>query len=208
LRNLFVRGELSYNSPNQECFCLVCAFFLRAPMTKKLIHTLRPEQLIDLLSIGMDADFSDSGELTSDEGIRDYFDRLVHRKISGESSIVDTILIFLRENDRYGKHVSGHSLSQLLLDPASDVDLYRTVKDYSKKIYQTTVSKGENSIAAAIYYLAIAAALVYHDTAISAHPKSTLKTAFEDLLTKMWMSPEFKELLEAARKRCETEYRA
>jgi len=154
----------------------------------------------------MDPDPSESGDLTSDEQIRDYFGRLVHRKISRESSIVDSILIFLRENDRYGKTVTGRSLTELLLDPSSELDLYRTIKDYSKKIYQTTVSKGESSIVAAVYYAAIAGALVNHDTKVSDHSWQTLEDAFGELLAKVWMIPEIRDLLKKARHICETEH--
>lgn len=173
-------------------------------MGKESIHTLRPEQLIDLLSIGLEADVSESGELISDEQIRDYFEGLVHRKIPTNSSIVDSILIFLSENEHYGKRVSGYSLSELLFDASTDLELYRTIKDYSKKIYRTTLSKGESSIAVTIYYAAIAGAAVYHNVKISNHSRQTLKSAFEDLLAKPWMIPQFTKLLEKARERCET----
>ena len=174
-------------------------------MDKASIYTLKPRQLMDLLSIGAEADAFDSGELISDEQIRGYFASLVQRKIPNDASIVDSLLIFLGENERYGKRVSGRSLSEVLLDAATEPDLLRVIKDYSKKIYQTTVSKGENSIAAAIYYAAIAAALVHHDAKISEHPWQTLKTAFEDLLAKPWMTPPLTGLLQEARERCETE---
>lgn len=171
-------------------------------MDTKTTHGIRPERLIDLLSVGLQSSVSGIDELVSDEQIRDYFSDLVHRKIPNDSSIIDSILLLLRENKRYGKLVGGRSLCELLLDGGTDLQLHVAIKDYSKKIYQSSISKGENSIAAAIYYLAIAAALVYHDATISAHSKDTLKTAFGDLLAKTWMSPEFKELLETARTRC------
>jgi len=174
-------------------------------MGQKMIHGLNPGQLIGLLSIGAEADLSESGEFTSDEQIRDYFALLVQRKIPSDASIVDSILIFLRENEPYGKRVSGRSLSEILLDATTELEFFEVIKDYSKKIYQTTVSKGESSIAAAIYYAAIAAALVHHDTKISGHPWQTLKTAFEDLLAKPWMTPPLTGLLERAHDRCETE---
>lgn len=171
-------------------------------MDTKTTHGIRPERLIDLLSVGLQSSVSGIDELVSDEQIRDYFSDLVHRKIPNDSSIIDSILLLLRENKRYGKLVGGRSLCELLLDGGTDLQLHVAIKDYSKKIYQSSISKGENSIAAAIYYLAIAAALVYHDATISAHSEDTLKTAFGDLLAKTWMSPEFKELLETARTRC------
>ena len=153
---------------------------------KASIHTLKPSQLVDLLSIGAEADLSESGELISDEQIRDCFASLMQRQIPNDANLVDSILIFLREDDRFGRQVRGRSLSEVLLDAATGLDLLTAIKDYSKKIYQATVSKGEHSIAAAIYYAAIAAALVHHGVKISNHSRQTLKTAFEDLLGKQF----------------------
>ena len=174
-------------------------------MGKTDIHSLTPGQLAGLLSIGIEADPSESGELISDEQIRDAFASLMQRQVPCDATIIDSILIFLGENDRYGKHLSGHSLCDILIDPATELDLLKTIKDYSKKIYQTTVSRGENSMAAAIYYAAIAAGLVHYDMKISGHSWQTLKTAFYDLVGKSWMLPQLATLLEQAYKRCEME---
>ncbi len=169
-----------------------------------MLHLLKPDQLIEMLSIGMDGDPPNSAELVSDEQIRDYFCHLINRKIPCQSSIVDSILIFLRENERYGHLVKGRTLSELLLDSSCPAGLFEAVKEISKRVCQTAISRGENAVASAIYYAAIAAALIYCNTKISSHSWETLKTSFEDLLAKSWTGP-FSELLEKARQRCEKE---
>ncbi|MHC4987554.1 MAG: hypothetical protein ACYTFX_03525, partial [Planctomycetota bacterium] len=72
-------------------------------MDAKTTHGVRPERLINLLSIGLQASVSGVDELVSDEQIRDYFSGLIHRKIPNDSSIIDSILLLLRENKHYGK---------------------------------------------------------------------------------------------------------
>jgi hypothetical protein len=158
-----------------------------------------------LLSIGLDSERLKSDELLSDEQIREYLACLLDRTIPVESSIMDSLLIFLCEDAHHGKTVRNRSLSQLLLCPTCEVELFRAIKDYSKQIYQTTVSKGENSIASAIYYAAIAGAIVHHGVKISEHSWQTLATAFQELRTKPWMISELEELLEKAGNFCKTE---
>lgn len=174
-------------------------------MDKEPLHLLKPDQLIQMLSIGIEDNSSKPAALGTDEQIGNYFYRLISRKIPRQSSIVDSILIFLRENQRYGDLAKGRSLSELLLDASCPIGLFEAVKETSKRICQTAISKGENAVAAAIYYAAIAAALIHCNTKISSHSWETLKTSFEDLLAKPWMTGPFSELLEKARQRCEKE---
>jgi hypothetical protein len=125
-------------------------------------HGINPKQLMNLLAIGTDRELACDQILNSDKEIKEFFQKLIHRKAPKESSIIDSILILLRETKAYRQSVVDHSLADLLLNPVTDLALLKAIKEYSKQIYQSTVSKGENSISLAIYYGAIASALVHH----------------------------------------------
>lgn len=174
-------------------------------MNSSSTHGIKPEQLFNLLSIGTDKELFCSSTMTSDEEIKTFFECLIHRKIPKETSLVDTILIYLRESKRFGKSVVDRSLGEILIDPKAELDLLKAIKDYSKKIYQSTVSKGENSIAVAIYYAAIASGLVYHKTKISEHAYQTLKEAFRNLIDQPWMIADIKQLFSDAHRICQDE---
>ena len=175
-------------------------------MNNNSTHGLKPEQLFNLLSIGTDKELFCSDTMTSDEEIKEFFQSLVHRKVPRETSIVDSILIYLRESKAFGKSIINHSLGDILINPQTELELLKAIKDYSKKIYQSTVSKGENSIAVAIYYAAIASGLVYHDMKISDHTYQTLKDAFVNLMDQPWMISEIKELFSDSYKICQDEH--
>ena len=175
-------------------------------MNNNSTHGLRPEQLFNLLSVGADKDLFCDNIMNSDEEVKEYFQSLIHRKVPKETSLVDSILIFLRESKAFGNSIIDHSLGEILNHSKTEIELLKTIKYYSKNIYQSTVSKGENSIAVAIYYAAIASGLVYHDMKISEHTYQTLKEAFSNLMNQPWMISDVKQLFSEAHKICENEH--
>ena len=174
---------------------------------RKSKHGLGPRQLADLLSIGLVKDSFSNHAMNSDDEIKRFFQLLLKRKIPKEACLVDAIMLFLREDKVYSNRIINHSLGELLTNPKTEIDLLKTIKDYSKKIYQSTISKGENSIAIAIYYAAIAGGLVYHDIKISEHNYNTLKSAFSNLMQRPWITTEIKHLFSQAYEICQNEYK-
>ncbi len=166
-------------------------------------HGLKPENLFKLLSIGADKDLFCNELINSNEDIKSFFQHLLHRKIPKESSIVDSILIYLRESKVFGETLIGLSLWDILSDPQTTLELLQTIKNYSKKIYQSTYSKGENSIALAIYYAAIASGIVYHNTKITEHSYQILRDAFSNLSKQPWITAEIEQLFFQANDICQ-----
>ena len=165
-------------------------------------YGLKADQLINLLSMGADKELFCNETMHSDEEIKAFFKSLYYRKIPKESSIVDSILIYLRESKSFGKLIINYSLGDILTNPETTIDLLRAIKDYSKKIYQSTISEGENSIAVAIYYSAIASGLVCHGMKISEHTYNSLKDAFKNLMDQPWVFPEIRKLFSDAHEIC------
>ena len=95
--------------------------------------------------------------------------------------------------------VCRQSLCDVLTNSATDVGTLNTIKESAKK----SASQGERQIAVAIYFAAIASALVFHHQKISTQPYPTLKLSFSELAEKPWMSRELAGLFEKACFFCE-----
>ncbi|KPL20813.1 MAG: hypothetical protein AMJ75_11170 [Phycisphaerae bacterium SM1_79] len=63
-------------------------------------------------------------------------------------------------------------------------------------------SEPEHAVAVAIYYAAIASALVFHDVKVTTHSYESLEASFTRLINKPWMSAELNSLFIRALKLC------
>ena len=98
--------------------------------------------------------------------------------------------------------VGGQSLGRVLLDPATDLRVIKTIKQYGKKLTTHTTSEAERATATTIYFAAIASALVFHHQKISLHSYEHLHRSFGMLCAKQWMAPELITLFTDARRVC------
>jgi hypothetical protein len=103
--------------------------------------------------------------------------------------------------------LSNESLGELLRNPATHVALLTVIKDYTKKRAANCHSVHEHRAAVAIYFAAIASALVFHKEKISTHSYETLETAFIKLAAESWMPPDLLFLFEEARSVARTQQR-
>ena len=103
----------------------------------------------------------------------------------------------------------GRTLGEALLDPATSLETIRRVKNYAKDLgrrEQNRPGRGpEHAAALAVYYAAIAGALVFRDERITSHSREALIDSFGSLIDKPWMVPELAELFEKARGACTAE---
>lgn len=63
----------------------------------------------------------------------------------------------------------GRSLGQLLTDPKTDVPVLRRIKEYAKVRGRRAGSEVERDAFLAVYFVAIASALVFHDKRVTEH---------------------------------------
>lgn len=97
---------------------------------------------------------------------------------------------------------AGRALSQLLMNPQTDLAMVRTLKDYAKALSLSDAQGPEHTAAIAVYYAAIASALVFHGRKITRHSYETLRGAFSQLAEKNWLPREMKELFRRGREAC------
>ena len=94
---------------------------------------------------------------------------------------------------------SENTVRDLLLDPRTNLRELKTIRDYFKKKSKSADSDTEQT-ATAIYYAAIAQALIVHDLKITKFSYKDLLKAYSLLIETKWIPPDLSDLY---RKACE-----
>ena len=93
------------------------------------------------------------------------------------------------------------SVGDLLNSPETDLATLRQIKSYGKELAAKKDSP-EHEVGTAVYYAAIASALLRHDEKISMHSAKELLDAFSVLGNKSWMSEDLASLFKQACSQC------
>jgi hypothetical protein len=94
--------------------------------------------------------------------------------------------------------ISGLPLGKLLLEPQTKTELLKSVKDYAKQLGAAATDDIERDAALAIYFAAIAAALVFQNVRISQYSYEQLEQSFKTLCKNDWISSELAGLYQKA----------
>jgi len=97
---------------------------------------------------------------------------------------------------------AGESLRTLLLDPKVDVLVLERIKDHAKERGIIAKSEVEREVALALYFAAIAAAILYHGTKISQHPWRDLEPSLKALSRQAWIPSDLLGLFTTAASYC------
>jgi hypothetical protein len=97
---------------------------------------------------------------------------------------------------------TGCSFGALLTDPETDLLVIETIKDLHKRQAEAAKSGPIQEVATAIYYAAIASALVHHDVRITKLSYESLSKSFEGLAGSDWLPADLRQLLTEAHKCC------
>jgi len=100
------------------------------------------------------------------------------------------------------KPFTGCSIKDLLLDTETDLAIIETIKDIHKEQADAAAGKLEREIATAIYYAAIASALVFHNILITKFSYEDLQPLFIKLNKSPWLPPDFRNLFDKAHDLC------
>jgi len=93
---------------------------------------------------------------------------------------------------------SGGSIGLLLTHPETDPQVLERIKDHAKEQGEAVASKVERDVAKAVYFAAIAAALVFHNTRISKQSDRHLARAFDALSKRQAVPSELRSLFQQA----------
>ncbi len=95
---------------------------------------------------------------------------------------------------------TGCSFGALLFDPATDLSILEMIKDVHKEQAASSAPGPKREVATAIYYAAIASAMVHHDVKITKLSDDRLSGSFAELAATDWISADMKHLFAEADK--------
>ena len=93
-------------------------------------------------------------------------------------------------------------IEKLLNNPETDIVLLRKVKDHGKKLSGNAISQAEYQVANAVYYAAIASALIYHDQRITKFSYKDLEKYFVRLCHESWLPETLRQFFARACEYC------
>jgi hypothetical protein len=97
------------------------------------------------------------------------------------------------------------SIGELLTDRRTDLATITAIKDYGKGLVHGRGEESALAAATAVYYAAIAAALVHHGRKITSYSHVRLVESFDRLIGRPWLTAEIDRLLSDARRLCDKE---
>jgi len=168
-------------------------------MEKKSTYGLRLDQLAGLFALGAETPLDrPDGEQRMAELLRQHLTSALPTGVL----VLDALVMMLGRLGYERRALGGKTLSEVLLDPRTDMGLLRAIKECCKRLSGSLDSKAEAAIATTLYYAAMASALVYHSHKITKHSVDRLDEAFALLIAKPWMDRELAALFAQARDIC------
>ncbi|GAI94607.1 unnamed protein product [marine sediment metagenome] len=164
-------------------------------------HGLGSDQLAQILKVCASTD-GEKNEIAPDQQKAELMqDMLSETLISGSLKGSP-----LREELTHLCHISGLLASEpirnLLCNPQTDIELIEKTKEHGKKLSKSASSTVGHDTANAIYFAAIASALIFHDMKITKFSYKELDNSLVAFSKFDWISPNLLSLFEKASKRC------
>ena len=170
-------------------------------MSKNSTLGLSPDRLARLLGITLTSEHYDE-----DENIDHSASRLMQAHLAGtlplDTKVIDELPAIIGRLRKDLIPYAEKTLGEVLTNPKSDLDIIKRVRRYAKRMAARKNTKAKHAVAIAIYFTAIANALIYHNVKITTHSYQSLKSSFDNLANKSWMPIELTRLLVKASKIC------
>jgi hypothetical protein len=170
-------------------------------MSKDSTLGLNPESLARLLGIALYSD-SDEGKYNSTHTTAQLLKARLAGTLPLDTTVVEEMPAILGQLRKDLTPLGVRTLGEALIDPKSDLGVIKKIRQYAKKMASRKRSESDRTVAVAIYYAAIASALVFHDVKVTTHSYGSLEASFAKLINKPWMSAELKRLFFRALKLC------
>jgi hypothetical protein len=169
--------------------------------TKSSTFGLSAERLVRLLNIGSESRRT-LNSIDQEEAKAKLLQEWLSASLPLDEVLVDSLPKILARVCRQLQPLASESFGNLLQDPQVDIEAVKKIKDYSKKLVKSAKSEVEHDAAAAIYYAAIANALVFHERRITKLSYESLGDTFSEIAESKWISPGLVRLFKNAESIC------
>lgn len=170
-------------------------------MKKDSTSGLSPKRLASLLGIALDND-SGGDKNNPEHNTAELLNARLNGMLPLDTTVVEELPVILGRLYKDIMPSAGKTLGQVLTDSKSNLDTIKKIREYAKKMTSRKVLSGEKAVAVAIYYAAIANALLFHDIKITTYSYKSLDDSFIRLINKPWISTELAKLFIDASKIC------
>lgn len=161
---------------------------------------LKKEKLAEIWQIG--SNLSDSADVSQDQMKTEQLREYLAASLPLDAETTQLLPKGLGRLCQELRPFTGMTIGNLLLDKNTDIETIRYIKELGKKQENAASSEAERAAATALYYAAIAHALVYHEQKITEFPYQDLDTWFNSLLMHNWITPGVSELFKQAQAFC------
>ncbi len=94
------------------------------------------------------------------------------------------------------------SVGEVLQDPQATLTAVKNIRRYAKQKAARIDDEVEHAVMTTMYFAAIASALVFHEQRITTYSYGSLRSSFDKLRRKPWMSTSLAELFDKAEQMC------
>ena len=173
---------------------------------------LSPQQMAQLLALGTEGPHEAVAAATAEPGAAEALRQLLATLApmdGGETLSLGAVrpirsLDPFRAGDR-PVAAATRSIGELLADRRTDLATITAIKDYGKGLVHGRGGESAMAAATAVYYAAIAAALVHHGRKITSYSHVRLVESFDRLIGRPWLTAEIDRLFSDARRLCDKE---
>ena len=159
-----------------------------------------PERLAELLGKSLDVDGEEEGSMEQRKA--DYLRFRLEGALPLQAADAEALSRLLTQACRELLPLEGRTLGSAILDEELPLDAAKAVKEYGKKLASRKDREVQHDVAVAVYYAAVANALLFRDTRITSFPYHDLAGAFAGLREKRWMDPRLARLFAKAERAC------
>ena len=162
---------------------------------------LNDGQKTRLLNLALEGD-SPAGAPNKDEQKGDLLRNILRCALPLEAPASSTAV---SSGPSYGglRTVAGPPLGELLLNRTADVVVLKCIKEYAKALGKNAKSGIERDVFLAVYFAAIAAALVFHAERITEHFEGNLAQFLRSFANAAWIPTDLVDLFRKAISSCQ-----
>lgn len=161
---------------------------------------LGAKQKTELLKFGLKAAAEDRED---EEYKADLLYDILNHPLQVDGPAINMLPAPLRGLSRKIRPIAGAPLIELLTRSDTSISTIEAIKEYAKESGTTGNSEDKNDVFLAVYYAAIASALLFHNKRITQHSYKDLEQFFSLFTEKDWILEEIKGLFRKARIHCE-----
>jgi len=170
-------------------------------VTDETTYGLSPDRLAHLLAMGME-NSALAGDREDAATPAAFLQEMLAGRLPHDPADPDSSPSVFNKPSDNSPIPSGQTTQELLLGETTSLAFLSSLKDSAKKLARGGVPEGKQAAAIAVYYAAVASALVFQNAKITKRSYREVREAYAKLEQKSWIPSELKEMFKEAGRMC------